>query len=296
MKQRQKQPLPDRKQGAYNNLMKRSLLLLSYLLISFYTFSQVKSVVVDSNTNKPINMVAVAVQGKAVGTYTDELGRFMLVDIGNKDSILFKHIGYDKKILGSTDWGDTIRLNPRSNYLKEVMVSPAKLLEIKSRARNKSSNISFAAFSGFEIAQLITVEANNEFVKTVMVYIKRVKTNASTHLRLHLYANNKGEPGAEILLNGGRVTAHNVGNCISFNLASESVLMPPEGIFVGIEWINQIANRGQQLEPRVLVSKSKKQDQNTYYRFWDQAWESLNTLLQMERANTVFELTTIVFK
>jgi hypothetical protein len=237
-------------------------------------------------------MVAVALQGKAMGTYTNELGIFGLSDIGETDSIVFKHIGYDKNIISYKDLGDTVRLNPRVNYLNEIIVSPSKLSEKKSRSRNKNSNISFAGFSGLEVTQLIKMEANNDHVKSIKVFIKKALTQNSTYVRLHLYSNENGKPGAEIILNRGILIAHNVENYIFFNLETENVLMPPEGLFIGIEWINQITTQEQQLEPRVLLSKNKRQDQNTYYRFWDQDWDLLNTLLRLERANTIIELTT----
>lgn len=274
--------------------MKQKLLLLGFLFSSLNLFCQDRNIVVDRDTNQPISMVAVAVQGKAMGTYTNELGLFRLSDIRDSDSILFKHIGYDKNIMSYKDLGDTIRLNPRINYLNEIIVSPSKYSEKKSRTRNKNSNFSFAGFSGLEVTQLIKMEANNDHVKSVKVFIKKVLTKDSTYVRLHLYSNENGKPGTEILLNRGILIAHNVDNYIFFNLESENILMPPEGLFVGIEWINQIINQEQQLEPRVLLSKNKRQDQNTYYRFWDKDWESLNTLLRIERANAIIELTTIV--
>lgn len=274
--------------------MKQKLLLLGFLFSSLNLFCQDRNIVVDRDTNQPISMVAVAVQGKAMGTYTNELGLFRLSDIRDSDSILFKHIGYDKNIMSYKDLGDTIRLNPRVNYLNEIIVSPSKYSEKKSRTRNKNSNISFAGSSGLEVTQLIKMEANNDHVKSVKVFTKKVLTKDSTYVRLHLYSNENGKPGTEILLNRGILIAHNVDNYIFFNLESENILMPPEGLFVGIEWINQIINQEQQLEPRVLLSKNKRQDQNTYYRFWDKDWESLNTLLRIERANAIIELTTIV--
>lgn len=274
--------------------MKQKLLLLGFLFSSLNLFCQDRNIVVDRDTNQPISMVAVAVQGKAMGTYTNELGLFRLSDIRDSDSILFKHIGYDKNIMSYKDLGDTIRLNPRINYLNEIIVSPSKYSEKKSRTRNKNSNTSFAGFSGLEVTQLIKMEANNDHVKSVKVFIKKVLTKDSTYVRLHLYSNENGKPGTEILLNRGILIAHNVDNYIFFNLESENILMPPEGLFVGIEWINQIINQEQQLEPRVLLSINKRQDQNTYYRFWDKDWESLNTLLRIERANAIIELTTIV--
>lgn len=274
--------------------MKQKLLLLGFLFSSLNLFCQDRNIVVDRDTNQPISMVAVAVQGKAMGTYTNELGLFRLSDIRDSDSILFKHIGYDKNIMSYKDLGDTIRLNPRINYLNEIIVSPSKYSEKKSRTRNKNSNTSFAGFSGLEVTQLIKMEANNDHVKSVKVFIKKVLTKDSTYVRLHLYSNENGKPGTEILLNRGILIAHNVDNYIFFNLESENILMPPEGLFVGIEWINQIINQEQQLEPRVLLSTNKRQDQNTYYRFWDKDWESLNTLLRIERANAIIELTTIV--
>ncbi|WP_162198270.1 carboxypeptidase-like regulatory domain-containing protein [Geofilum rubicundum] len=277
--------------------MKRKIILISLIGLLFSSvknFSQVRSIVVDRETNQPISMVAVTVQGKSKGTYTNEIGLFAFSEIGDTDSIQFKHIGFDKNIISNQDLKDTIRLSPRINYLNEIIVSPSKYSLKKSKNRNKNSNISFAGFSGLELTQLIKMEAYNDYIKSVKIFTKKALTKDSTYIRLHLYANKNGKPGTEILLNRGIIISSNVDKYILFNLEFENVVMPKEGLFVGIEWINQIINQKQQLEPRVLLSKSKRQDQITYYRFWDNDWESLNTLLRIERANTIIELTGIL--
>ena len=274
--------------------MKWMILILAMCLYSFNVLSQAKGVIVDKDTNRPINIVAVALQGKAIGTYTNEFGGFSLSEIKKTDSILLKHISYHSKTISYDDLNDTVYLNPRINCLNEVSISPSKYSEEKSKARNKNSNISFAGFPGLEVAQLINMGGNSGYVKSIKIFIRKIQAEDSTSVRLHLYFNNEGKPGDEILLNNGISKVSNRVKDLLFNVESEKVEIPLEGLFVGIEWINQIENDQKQLEPRILISKTKQQKQNTYYRFWDKDWESLNSLLHLERANSVIELKKIV--
>lgn len=273
--------------------MKCISLIAGLIAAPFCLFSQVNGIVIDKDTNQPVNIVAIAAQGRAIGTYSDERGFFSLPDFGDSDSIIFRHIGYKKTMISTIDIEDTILLHPKINNLSEVTILPSGYSEKKSKTKNSNSNISFAGFPGLEVTQLIKMDVDYDFIKSIKIFVKKTHSADSTYIRIHLYSNKNGKPGGEMVLSKGMFVISRITSFISIDIESERIQMPPEGVFIGIEWINQSTRKSQRLEPRVLLSKNKRQTQNTYYRFWDEPWESINSLLHLEKANTIIELTTI---
>ncbi|QZE13380.1 carboxypeptidase-like regulatory domain-containing protein [Halosquirtibacter laminarini] len=273
--------------------MKNVLFIIVSILISFNALSQIKGIVVDLHTNAPINITAVSVQGKAIGTYTNRLGFFNLTNVEATDSIIFKHLVYGKKVISCTNVKDTIRLKPRIINLNEISIHSFKYYENKTKIKYKNPCASFSGFSGLEVSRLINTNTDDEFIKKIKVFVRKPQLIDSTYVRFHLYLNNKGKPGKEILLSNGLFLFNKSNNHLSIDIESDNIVMPMKGIFVGIEWINHVINNNLQLTPRLLLSTNKRLNQNTYYRFWDEPWKGLNSLLQLERVNAIIQLTTV---
>ena len=70
-------------------------LLMVLLLISQFTFSQIKGVVVDEN-DKPIPYVNIWVENENIGTTSQEDGTFVLNDSEVNKNLIFSAIGYKK--------------------------------------------------------------------------------------------------------------------------------------------------------------------------------------------------------
>lgn len=105
-------------------------LLFVFLLTSITIYGQqIKGVVVDEVSNKPIANVNVYVKTIAEGTTTDTLGEFSIrvnKTFNKKDSISFSYIGYVTKYypLANFKTGEiTVRLRPNMELLKEVSVT-----------------------------------------------------------------------------------------------------------------------------------------------------------------------------
>ena len=116
--------------------MKNFLLLCSFFLIGYVSFSQTKvSGVVLDIKKQPISYANVAFKG-GEGVQTDENGKFVLESKKNRTSIIISFIGYQEKsiILSDNDTKNlVIILKEEENQLKEVVIlkKPKKHLSKK---------------------------------------------------------------------------------------------------------------------------------------------------------------------
>jgi hypothetical protein len=228
----------------------------------------------------PIEFVSVSIKGKNVGNYTDSNGHFLLMDLSQEDTLIVKHMNYEKKAIPVDIIQNNmiIFLNPIFTNLNEVIVYPNKEKSLNVGYSKYKSSSSFKAFNGFEITTLIMDEIYfDRYIKAIII---KTKNNSSDPCfsRLHLYENNNGFPGKEILLKSDQlVTSSKNVIEIVFPIRNSFIKFPEKGIFVGIEWVNNI--EGQEIiEPQISV-KNMKKCSLTYYRFWDFPWKKFSDLI-----------------
>jgi hypothetical protein len=91
-----------------------------------YYAQQITGKVLDASTNKPLPMVNVFLNSTTMGTYSDEIGHFILkIPSGEKLPVAFSAIGYNSLLLSeySVDAPLEISLTPKIYPLAEVIVS-----------------------------------------------------------------------------------------------------------------------------------------------------------------------------
>ena len=109
--------------------MKNSLLIISILLlIPFLCFSQKSSFqgkVIDEKTKEAIPFVNIGVEGKPLGTITDDRGFFSISNIKTDNNLVFSCIGYKSKILSFDELSKikVISLAPQPRELSEVTIT-----------------------------------------------------------------------------------------------------------------------------------------------------------------------------
>jgi len=110
-------------------------LLWSAIFVSQYTYSQVpgktiiKGTVKDANTGEPLPYVAVLIKGTAVGTLTDNQGKYSIETTVSASVIEFSFIGYQKEsrsVKTGSEQVINIILKLSSITLNEVTVKPTR--------------------------------------------------------------------------------------------------------------------------------------------------------------------------
>lgn len=92
------------------------------MLSSFVKADEIKGVVIDSETSKPIPLVNIFVLRTKQGTSSDENGQFT-INININDTIIFRSVTYHSLniVIEDTD-SLVVILHPQTHYLNEVNV------------------------------------------------------------------------------------------------------------------------------------------------------------------------------
>lgn len=220
--------------------MKHYTLLFLLLITSSTLFSQIKGLILDSETNNPIEYVNIWIGDEEIGTTTDKDGLFFFIqDVKNK-SLIISSIGYEKKEIQIDTSYVKIYLTPKSYMLEEVAVKPrqGKLIKL-GQYRKSEVNEYHSPNSPQILARLfspISELNDNQFISSLK-FESYSKNNATINLRF-FNVNNSGEPGEDILnanyiikvKNGRRSTKVN-------NLEELGIQIPRNGIFIAFEYL-----------------------------------------------------------
>ena len=104
----------------------KKLLAITFLLISNLCFSQLKSVIIDSETKEKIPFVNIWVENENIGTTSNEKGEFEL-EVDGAKVILFSAIGFETKKVSSDSIKSILELKPLITELSEVVIKSKKL-------------------------------------------------------------------------------------------------------------------------------------------------------------------------
>jgi hypothetical protein len=224
----------------------KNLLTLFFLLIITDLFAQnsVSFFVVDSLTKQVVPFLKIVVAGKDKGTYSDEKGFVKMTDLSGNDTLFIDNIFYEKKLLPIKTLRNNqqIVLSPVAFILNEAVVKPLIEKEI-GYAKIHSNTSYFNALSGSELAFLIEPEnIHPAYIRGLIIKIKKNPKNDPL-VRIHLYHNEQGIPGAEIYLKDNLIIISDK-NLMKFNIKNQDIQLPLNGIFVSIEWIGKFNEKG----------------------------------------------------
>lgn len=278
--------------------MKNKPLLLLFLLGYHALSAQISGVVVDSLTRKPIPYVSIWVENENNGATTEENGTFALRVSDKRHRILFSALGYRNKSVLSAD-KMAVELAPAAIELSEVVLTKKygnRQLEIGE------TDSSF--LEAYENAPRIDVKFfpyEPRYKKTK--FIKQVVLNTDCRieealLKLHFFkVDASGLPGEELLDKDLLVSVSKGVKRTSFNLSSQNLRMPKEGLFVGFERLKIEKNK---YEKAVFDSNTQtssiqtsycplilynRVEQDHFYRFAGGKW-LLETMVNEKGENT----------
>lgn len=157
---------------------KNKLLSVVFLLVTIATFSQgkIKGTVVDNELNSSLPGVNIAIKGTSSGASADFDGKFMLVSTVVSGQIVVSYIGYQSVTVtfsvknGETVDLGTIKLNPDSNQLEEIVVKSTVI----DLAKDRKTPVAASTIRASEIKEKLgSLEFPEILSNTPSVYVTK---------------------------------------------------------------------------------------------------------------------------
>ena len=229
--------------------MKENRLIWIFIIVSQFTFSQIKGIVKDSISGEPIPYVNIWVENETIGTTSEANGGFSL-DIKEEKLLVFSALGYESK--KSSSKNELILLKPKVFELNEVVISiPKKTIE---------SEIGFYLPENqvipWILAKKFNLEENNQdlkFIKEISFFTKSKVDNGVFRARI-FKVKSDGMPGEDLVSEEIIVEVKKGKSKTKLDVSKYNIQIPKEGIIVGFESLFIDKNKYSQ-EARVIGSK-----------------------------------------
>lgn len=235
------------------------VLLIKLLLTYKVGFSQIKAVIIDSETKEKIPYVNIWVLNKEHGTTSNKMGEFEL-RVDKQEFIFFSAIGFESREIKSDSIKEIVEMTPSVKVLDEVIVKPTREEEKLTIGTFKKSAINhYFASSTLPWVTARFFPFKNEYRKTPFLEKVRIHTNSDikeSKFNLRLYRlNDYGEP-EDYLYNKNIIGIAKKGNRLTeIDLSELSIEFPEKGFFIAIEWLIIDENK---FEYTATIQGSKK--------------------------------------
>jgi CRISPR/Cas system-associated exonuclease Cas4 (RecB family) len=219
----------------------KKLLAIIFLLISNLCFSQLKSVIIDSETKEKIPYVNIWVENENIGTTSNEKGEFKL-EIDSPKIILFSAIGFETKKISSDLIKNILELKPQTTELDEVIISSKKLSKEFTIGEFKKSKINSYFSCGIKpwiVARLFKYQDEFDetpFLKKITIVTKSDVKNSKFNIRLY-GVNQNGEPENYIYNQNIIGIAKKGKKLTEIDVSKLNIEFPENGFFIAIEWL-----------------------------------------------------------
>ena len=211
-------------------------LIILLLLISQFISAQVKGIVIDSISKKPISFVNIWVENENIGTTTEENGTFIINAVENNKNLIFSALGFEKKIVKAAN-ATEVQLNPIAYQLEEVVLSRRKQTKELEIGR-----IPDAIFEAFDNGPRIDVKyfpystnySRIKYIKKVILLTDNRIERAT--IKIHFYSvDANGFPAEELFKKDFVVSVQKGVLKTRFDVSDFNLKMPKNGLFVGVE-------------------------------------------------------------
>ncbi len=216
--------------------MNQKRFFLAFVLIGFSVSAQIKGVVKDSLSGKPIPFVNIWVENENIGSTSEENGTFFINSILNSRKLIFSTLGYEKKIIKASE-ASVVILKPIAYNLNEVIIS--KSIGTKEIEIGEAKTEIYQAFDNgpkidTKFFPYISGYKKTKYLKQVSIYTDSRIENAS--IKIHFYGvDSNGFPSEELLDKDFIVTVKKGTRINRFDLANLNLKFPKNGLFVGFE-------------------------------------------------------------
>lgn len=219
----------------------KKLLLIIILLISNFCFTQIKAVIIDSETKERIQYVNIWIEDENIGTTSNENGEFTLDNSSGKFLVLSR-LGYENKRIEMTAFSDLILLNPKITELDEVVLKSIKEQRELVIGNFNDSDVGYyyASFDKPEIkARFFPFDSNysnTPYLKKLKFRVYSNIRNAKFNVRLYSIGDN-GEPNNPLYEKNIIGIVNKGMKNIELDLSGLDIAFPENGLFVSYEWL-----------------------------------------------------------
>ena len=245
--------------------MKKSFVIILFL-ISNFCFSQLKSVIIDSETKEKIPYVNIWVVNENIGTTSNEKGEFEL-KIDTPKIILFSAIGFQTKKVPSDSIRNILELKPAITELDEIIINSKKLARELTIGEFKKSKIkSYFACGGTPWISARYFEFKENYKRTPFIEKIKILTKSKikdSKFNIRLYnTNEKGEPENYIYNKNIIGIAKKGKRLTEIDVSELNIKFPKKGFFIAIEWLIIEDNK---YEFNYTIKGSKKKHLGIHY-------------------------------
>ena len=241
-------------------------LFLWLVLVTFSLSAQIKGIVKDSLTGKPIPYVNIWVQNENIGSTSEENGTFFINTTEKGKKLIFSTLGYEKKIIKASE-ASIVNLKVTAYSLNEVVIS--KSIGTKSVEIGKTKNEMYQAFDNgpkidTKFFPYLPSYKKTKYLKQVSIYTDSRIENAI--IKIHFYnVDSNGFPSEELLDKDFVVTVKKGTRINRFDLTAFNLKFPKNGLFVGFEKLMIEKNKTE----KTITDLNTKitQVQKTYFPF-----------------------------
>lgn len=266
---------------------------------SFYTSIAQEIQVLSQEDNSPIpfaNIVYMIKDSIVGGTYTNENGRLYLSLTDKVSHIEISCLGYESKKIEKNKINESIYLIDSVSELSEIVLKKKK--KSKKQIKKMGFPIKYKGFSvdvagGFQKVILIeNIFKENKKIKSFL--FRSVKwQNVSTVFKLLVYTNNNNKPDKPLIKTNKEscfiLAPHQ--ERIKLDISGLNIILPKEGIFVGIEYVGIVDSNKNIIVPsktdydadtHTSISFLKSKEKNAMYIFEknkynnNRDWQNIN--------------------
>lgn len=216
--------------------MQNIRLVALLFLISISVSAQIKGIVKDSVSGKPIPFVNIWIENENMGSTSEENGTFSINTTEKSKNLIFSTLGFEKKIIIATQ-NIEVYLKPIAYQLEEVVI--LKRRETKEIEIGRTKNETYQAFDNgpkidAKFFAYFPSYKKTKHLKKVSIYTDNRIENATA--KIHFYdVDSNGFPGKELLNKDFIVTVKKGTKTNTFDIKEFNLQMPQNGIFVGFE-------------------------------------------------------------
>jgi hypothetical protein len=284
-----------------------------------FIFSQnIKGIVLDSVTKKPIELANIFFNETYYGTFTNSKGEFVLSTKNNTNDLFITNIGYESKKINLLDFHDQsdeftfFYLKPKMEELNEIIVSNKSKVNstIKTILSERKKTIYYGFQFGSENITFIANDFNKEGkIKNVILDLKKLKNFksqgkkwkveyiASLNIKFYEYDKKNKKPGKELYYKNIIVEPKNKTYKLNIDVDSLNIDFPKSGICIGVETINTKYYNPKTtfafIAPVIKYTNTKKKEEFlSLSRYRNQGWKFITD--SNWKANNFFFKTMVV--
>jgi hypothetical protein len=252
----------------------------------------IKGIVVDSITNKPLAYVNVGVVNSSFGCITNTNGLYQLKLDKKVDTLSFVRysmLGYDDKIiaLSKAFQLDSIYLQKKDIMLDEVILTNKSFSKKKKFGTKKKSKHGICGWggnkfgSGHEIGLAINLGKKESKIEKLKINIYNHSYKNSL-LRLHIRDLKDGLPNNEILNKNILIPINKKSGWVTVDLSKENIIISGK-IVLTVEWISakavvrkRVIAVNKQKTPSILIYTNRKQGELFIRKGSELPWRKIN--------------------